>query len=383
MLLASYLGYLLIMSKRYFEGLNALRFFAAGLVVLFHVHINQAKFDLPQLPHLPILVKGREAVLFFFTLSGFLITYLLLDERIRTGDISIPKFYMRRVLRIWPLYYIIVIFGLFFYFFLLPTIGIKYSGMNFDLGLGVLCYSLFLPNLIYGLYHVGGIIGITWSIGVEEQYYLFWAPLVKRFFHRVLPLLIIMFVLTTSVQVANEFNLFGLSKGMQKFVATLQFNFMSVGGLFAYAFYYYGERLLSLPIFTNQLLQALLLVGLATFFLFYQRGVSPVFITLILPFAFGWLILNVSSNPDRRLVRLTHPTLNWLGQISYGIYMYHYIFVYLTSFVFSKVGFLTENVILFHLLYHLMVWGLTITTAHVSYYHIESRILKLKHRFDI
>jgi peptidoglycan/LPS O-acetylase OafA/YrhL len=371
------------MNKRYFEGLNALRFFAAALVVLFHVHINQAKFDLPMLPDLAILFKGREAVLFFFTLSGFLITYLLLGERTKTGDISISKFYMRRVLRIWPLYYIIVIFGLFFYFFLLPQLGIAYSGMNFDLGIGVLCYTLFLPNLIYGLYHVGGIIGITWSIGVEEQYYLFWAPLVRRFFHRMLPLLIVMFVITTLLQVANAFNLFGLSEGMQKFVSTLQFNYMAVGGLFAYAYFYHRERLLGLPVFSNQLIQALLLVGLVAFFFFYHHGVPPVVITLLLPFAFGWLILNVSANESRRLIKLTHPVLDWLGKISYGIYMYHYIFVYLTSFLFTKFGVLTEHVVLFHVLYHLMVWSLTLGTAHFSFYHVESRILKLKHRFDV
>lgn len=371
------------MNKRYFEGLNALRFFAAGLVVLFHIHINQAKFDLPILPDIPLLFKGREAVLFFFTLSGFLITYLLLEERTRTGSINIPKFYMRRVLRIWPLYYFIVIFGLTFYFFLLPALGISYSGMNFDLGLGVLAYTLFLPNLIYGLYHVGGIIGITWSIGVEEQYYLFWAPLVRRFFHHMLPLLLVMFVLTTGIQMANDVNLFGLSKGMQKFVDTLQFNYMAVGGLFAYFFFYYRERLLGTAVFTNQLLQASLLVGLVAFFIFYRYGLPPMVITLLLPFAFGWLILNVSANEERRLIRLTNPVLDWLGKISYGIYMYHYIFVYLTSFVFSKVGFLTEHVVLFHVLYHLMVWSLTIATAHVSFYHVESRILKLKHRFDV
>jgi len=370
------------MSKKYFEGLNALRFFAAGLVVLFHIHINQAKFDLPKLMDLPILFKGREAVLFFFTLSGFLITYLLLEERTRTGTISIPKFYMRRVLRIWPLYYVIVIFGLFFYYFLLPTVGIEYSGMNFSLGLGVVCYTLFLPNLVYGLFHVGGIIGITWSIGVEEQYYLFWAPLVKRFFRYILPLLGIVFVLTTTIQMLNYANVFGLSEGWQKFIKTLQFNYMAVGGLFAYLYFYRREMLMNLPIFTNKIVQGILTAALLIFFFGYKHGIPEPVIMLVLPFVFGWLILNISSN-DNKLFRLTHPTLNWLGGISYGIYMYHYIFVYLTSFVFSKVGFLTENIILFHVLYHTMVWGLTITTAHVSFYHFEKRILKLKHRFDV
>lgn len=52
-------------------------------------------------------------VIFFFVLSGFLITYLLLEERRVSATVSIKKFYMRRILRIWPLYYLIVILGLF------------------------------------------------------------------------------------------------------------------------------------------------------------------------------------------------------------------------------------------------------------------------------
>src|ERR1700742_5224016 len=64
-----------------FPGLNSLRFLAAVLVVLMHIHNNMGTSGLPQLPAWPILFKGLYAVSFFFVLSGFLITWLLLQEQ--------------------------------------------------------------------------------------------------------------------------------------------------------------------------------------------------------------------------------------------------------------------------------------------------------------
>lgn len=58
--------------------------------------------------------NGGHAVTFFFVLSGFLITYLLLKERERMGTIKVKKFYLKRVLRIWPLYFLLIFIGLFY-----------------------------------------------------------------------------------------------------------------------------------------------------------------------------------------------------------------------------------------------------------------------------
>src|ERR1700744_3273746 len=99
----------------WFPGLNGLRFLAAALVVIMHIHNNMGISDLPQLPSFPGLFKGLYAVAFFFVLSGFLITWLLLREQDRTGTIVIKKFYLRRVFRIWPLYFIVIAIGCLFY----------------------------------------------------------------------------------------------------------------------------------------------------------------------------------------------------------------------------------------------------------------------------
>lgn len=92
------------MEKIHFHSLDALRFFAFLKVYMLHVPI-QGNF--------PILnyIKGGGGlrVSFFFVLSGFLITYLLVFEKIQNGKIKIKKFFIRRSLRIWPLFYLIVI----------------------------------------------------------------------------------------------------------------------------------------------------------------------------------------------------------------------------------------------------------------------------------
>src|SRR6266850_3985807 len=91
----------------HFPGLNGLRFLAALTVVLYHASFSFEYAGIPQYDYLVRLnlQTGFLCVVFFFVLSGFLITYLLLAEEAETGEIYVRGFYLRRVLRIWPLYY--------------------------------------------------------------------------------------------------------------------------------------------------------------------------------------------------------------------------------------------------------------------------------------
>ncbi|MFL6194529.1 MAG: acyltransferase family protein, partial [Thermoanaerobaculia bacterium] len=210
------------MRKVHFRGLDSLRFLAALFVILDHVPMNQGSAGLPN-PHWGALFyRGAPAVAFFFTLSGFLITYLLLEERRKTGEIGVWRFYLRRACRIWPLYFVIVAFGLAFYNFVLPRLGVRYP-VEYDLGLAVALYTLFLPNVMSGLYRVGGILNPLWSIGVEEQFYLAWAPLVRRF-HRALPAVCgTLLALSIAVFCLNHGRAFG-GGGVQMIVGQLRFH---------------------------------------------------------------------------------------------------------------------------------------------------------------
>lgn len=364
----------------WFSGLNSLRFFACALVIIMHAHNNMGISHLPQLPEFPLLFKGLSAVSFFFALSGFLITYLLLQERTSTNNISIKKFYLRRVFRIWPLYFIVIACGAFFYWKLVPSIHMNFEG-SYPHGLAIFLYSFFLANLMNSLYHVGGMLHITWSISVEEQFYLFWAPLAKKFKKYLPQLIIIVAVLSLTVNILNTLNILNLSEGWQAFVSTLQFHYMAIGGGFAWMLFYKKDWLLNLGIFKKKYLQVLLTLLLSLYFLFYQKTITGDCITALpIGLLFGWLIVNVSVN-TRRIFSLNNKALDYLGKISYGMYMFHMPVVYATSFLFQKLHSVTSISMLFFPSFYIIVFGSTIGIASFSYHFIEQPILKKSKKF--
>ena len=115
----------------YFKGLNGIRAIAVLIVVVWHT--DQFSYLFNNLPKKFYLngMAGR-AVDIFFVLSGFLITFLLLKEKEKTKTIDIKKFYLRRILRIWPLYYLIILASMFLmYFGIIPNIESIFKSMFF------------------------------------------------------------------------------------------------------------------------------------------------------------------------------------------------------------------------------------------------------------
>jgi peptidoglycan/LPS O-acetylase OafA/YrhL len=179
-------------SNCYFPNLDALRFLAFMAVFVHHAYEPTGVLPGP-LDRL-LFHSGGMAVSFFFVLSGFLITYLILREIERTGRLDVPAFYMRRCLRIWPLYYALVFFGLVVYPQARGVIG--YPPRVGGVGNSWL-YPLFLSNfdvMTWG--KEGGAplsTNITWSIAIEEQFYLAWPLLLGltgRFRRFVFPVII-------------------------------------------------------------------------------------------------------------------------------------------------------------------------------------------------
>nr|MBA3972370.1 acyltransferase [Bacteroidota bacterium] len=167
--------------KVYFPGLNALRFFAAFLVFASHVELLKSRNGFENYYYTQTFLElGGSAVTFFFVLSGFLITYLLFIEKDISGKISLSQFYLRRILRIWPLYYTVVLAG----FFLIPHIPYLQNSISGDLYTNfypkLLLFMLLVPNISYILFPHTPYISPAWSIGVEEQFYLAWPWLLSR-----------------------------------------------------------------------------------------------------------------------------------------------------------------------------------------------------------
>jgi peptidoglycan/LPS O-acetylase OafA/YrhL len=361
--------------KVYLKGLNTLRFFAAFFVIISHGQISMWKMGLENYKDLPIFDRGADAVEFFFTLSGFLITYLLQKEINRTNTISIKDFYLRRVFRIWPLYFLVVFIG----FITLGWIYPKLTGQHFfefPVFNGLMFFIFFLPNLAASLYPVGMLYPL-WSIGVEEQYYLFWAPLVKLFRKKIISLVIIFIGISYVWYYMLSLNVFHFSEKINYFLLTQKFYAMATGGLFGLILYKYPEQYKK-SFFTSKFSQWIIFAAIVYYYVVGYPYIGGVIFHFFLSFLYGFLILN-SSIIERPVINLEKQPFTYLGIISFGLYMYHMIIDYFLRF--TILHFNINNKVNLKILmpfYHIALLGGTIIAASVSYKYFESYFLKLK-----
>jgi peptidoglycan/LPS O-acetylase OafA/YrhL len=342
-------------------NITGLRFILASLVVMFHIPQFCQHRNFPFFNDLSIFDKGGEAVNMFFSLSGFLIIRQLYIEKSNLNSIHLKQFFLRRVLRICPLYYLVLTFGFVYYRFILPYFGFDYQN-NYDLLQGVLLAYTFFPN-VFATYEPGGIIEALWSIGIEEQFYLLIAPLLF-----ILPLkFIIRFLLFfTIVYFIVYFS--GWLPLLSKF--SMLFFYFSFSGLCSILLLNKKIKL--------QKYRALLYLMFIIYFTtsIFKNNLSNVFYTLFSLFLFGLVICALVEKPTKIL---DNKWLNFLGKISYGVYMYHAIMMQVVGFIFLKFSVHLKISNLHSILFfNLLVFVLTIITAHLSYKYFESYFLNLK-----
>ncbi len=387
----------------YFKNLDGLRFFAFLAVFISHAALfigfnSESTLWLGVKKY--ILVNGDVGVSFFFVLSGFLITYLLFREKDSHGKISLKNFYTRRILRIWPVYFITLIVG----FFLLPIIvglfsasagnpSLLYNTPSFSV---LPFYLFFLANFNLA-FHGGASVptDVLWSISVEEQFYLVW-PWIIAFFPRKHLLKFIGGIILIST-IYRYFNAYSLN-----IIAYSTFSVMSdlvIGSalaIFTYTKNHKTEKLRSfirsisglkilcvyvfmfLLIFARHLiLDVFYQSGTATGIIFYN--IFTAIIPLILALAYAFIIFeqNESTKSLFKIGKLK--TATFLGKISYGLYSYHIYAFTIVLLIASTLGFSIEYTstiqwMIFSLLSLIFVFILAV----VSYYGIEKWFLKAK-----
>lgn len=369
----------------YFPGLNGLRFFAAFAVILTHLELLKDQQNLENLWENPFFFNsGGLGVYFFFVLSGFLITYLLLAEQKATGTVSVKEFYLRRVFRIWPVYYLLVILA----FFVLPQIEflhIPWLEKFFldDFWFKFFLYCLLLPNLALAMYPAIPHAGQSWSIGVEEQFYILWPWMVKKAKNVLRAIIIftaIVLVLKVIVLVLALKNPdLEWLKQLKKLVAMSKFESMSIGSIGAWILFEKKQEWLKwvyLPL--TQTLCYLMIPVL----MFFTPQVIQDGIHLVYSVIFLFIILNVCSNPGSFL-KLRHPLIDYLGKISYGIYMYHMIIVVFCIQTGKKIfPEWTGPEFLPNLVLYLSATLLTFMVSALSYEVFEKKFIRMKEKFS-
>lgn len=348
-------------------NITGLRFFLAVLVMIFHVSEFCSKHTIPFYNSLPIFNKGYEAVCVFFSLSGFLIIRQLYIEKSVTNTISLKNFYKRRALRIFPLYFLILFFGLTYYNYLLPKLG--YVGgynTNYDLIEGILLSVFFMPNVFSSLYGPGGIIEILWSIGVEEQFYLFIAPMLLW-----LPLKkTLLFLLLCTI--VFFFLYFGIEESILSKYNMLFFYFTSSGIVSLIL-------LKKSPFFENKIVAFVVLLSFVSYFFtdVFSNSLSSMNYNLISMLLFSMAIGVLSC---KTYGFLNNQFITYLGKISYGIYVYHAIVIQLIGLIYLKFfANLGVNYYVTVVLYNIVVLIVTVFISHVSYQYFEKFFMNLYH----
>jgi len=373
--------------KVYFPNLDGLRFIAALLVIINHIELSKGEMGLANLYgsgvdaeyqfgtiEAFVHVIGKLGVVLFFSLSGFLITYLLMIEKERTNTVAVGKFYLRRVMRIWPLYFLVVIFALFIapHIDFLSIPGYDRATVQAHLGIKAFLFLFFLPNLLMVGLGIIPFAGQSWSIGTEEQFYLMWPWIMKKANNKmnVLLAIIVIYLVVSGLLNADlsDGYLYQLAK---RFWGVFNIDIMAIGGVASVLVYEKREILKVLFSKTTQYINLGVIVLLIAFGVHF-----PVFHFEIYGILFTILIMNLASNPDS-IINLENKTLKYAGKISYGLYMYHALVIILVMKTLQKMDIYHD-----YLLYPLSVI-FSILFATISYEFFEKQFLKLKKKFVV
>lgn len=371
-------------SSFYRPELDVLRFFAFLSVFVYHASDSFGSEIFPAIPSqlanfLRVISRaGRFGVCLFFLLSAYLITELLLREKRSTGTVHLRAFYVRRILRIWPLYF--------------AVLGLSYllgrvRPAAFWSADRLLTYIFLVGNLYAARYGFSGSPGAPlWSISVEEQFYLIWPTLAKcgtRWLTVACVILIPLSYVAIGLVARNsgpDFRIWASS--------IVQFQFFCLGALTAL------NLRGNVPSLRTELRGLICLGGLALWF-FASRilGTVDVYVSTPSParnmllyglvalgcvlFCFGTLGL-----AERWLPK----TLVYLGKISYGLYVFH---AWAIRASWSLAGHAQRLLgmksvpaaALVGLLKGIVALALTVILAHLSYRFLETPFLRIKQRF--
>jgi peptidoglycan/LPS O-acetylase OafA/YrhL len=356
------------------SNLDGLRFIAAFLVLITHIQVIKKFFNIEAFSSRLLSNSSHIAVTFFFVLSGFLIGYFLIREKTANGNISIGKFYKRRVLRIWPLYYLLLLLN----FFVFPHLTLMdypqsaSNPVNIHFAGKLTGCLLFFPNYTSHIYESLGYMDITWSLAVEEFFYIFFPLLIFftgiKHLRNILVLLLIVFTGLSLVPVFID-SIGGLTK---MYIGKYRLYAFIAGALSAY-FYFHAHKLPAyFQVLKNKKLSLFLLT---TFFVLVFTGTTFSIVNhQLYSIFFAVLLFSISSSGIKPFI-INNRAINYCGKISYGIYMLHPVAVILCIRLFNSFSYSPNNTMGL-LVIDIAAILMTITVSVLSYECYEKLFLK-------
>ena len=359
----------------YHPELDVLRFIAFLAVFMHHALPRDASVYLAK-GLSPVVIQwimtAKEAGAFgldlFFALSSYLITELLLREHAQRGSFSVSAFYVRRALRIWPLYFTFLVLTV----LVIPTlIPAESFGPIY-----IFSFALFVGNWVCATYGLPfSVASPLWSISVEEQFYIGW-PLLLRFFgvNRLKQLAVVMLVVAVLTRIGLA--IYGVGHPGVWCNTIARLDPIALGAILAFTLN--GRA----PQISNALRVVLCASAFVTWLLtaryFSHDGPTSVATYALSGLASVVLLLAVLKSEAPLLRVRPFCWLVYLGRISYGLYVFHLFALALLAQV------LVLPVVGIPLNFGLRLalsFLLTVILAVVSYNVLELPFLRLKKRF--
>ncbi|MGH7814878.1 MAG: acyltransferase family protein [Candidatus Binataceae bacterium] len=365
-------------ARFYIPELDALRFLAFFAVFLFHLPVQPLPFW-PRGIARDLLATGGFGAALLFTLSAFLITKLFLREIAATGRIHYGSFQVRRILRLWPLYYSFTIVA-----FLLS----RFSGYYTVDSAYLLLTVVFLGNLRF---YQNLVFGPLWAVSVGEHFYLSF-PLVvgigsRRRLTIVAAVMAVLAILARILLV--QFGYVNPPLWQNTFVCMDQFAVGVVVAAFA------SDRVAEMGIAPRL---GLLAIGLAGWLFaagpcdFWSRNPTMLHAALAYPalaIANAAILLSAIGAGEAGARFMLNPWLRYLGEISFGLYVYHGVAIVTARVLMFRVvlGWLTRAGAApwmagpVYIVYAVIALALSTMLAAASYHWLELPFLRFKSRF--
>ncbi len=364
-----------VAQRRFFPNLDALRFFAFLAVFVTHV-LTITSSEVLANPHyqrlLAVTHLGFLGVDFFFVLSSFLITWIVLEERARTGEFAVRKFWIRRTLRIWPLYFAAGLSAYGAIWWVSPQEALSPPSIVWLFTFTVNAYMAAHGNeFLLAL-------GMLWSISVEEQFYLGWALVLNWLdrYLRPLSMVLILVSLAWCVSVRDR-------GAYSSFSTPVFFQHFAVGALLALTAHERGwmyrrlERMSVRWIVLGYCGGFLALAG-------YRFAIGSTLAMIPWRFGivlfFGFVIFEQSFCRHSPLKVGGWQPIDYLGRISYGLYVCHGVAISAAVYLTAPTG-TGDTLLQAIVLYPLAILAATVGAAATSYECYERPFLRLRTRF--